>query len=100
MGETCKSQGKMLSIFPSRTFPREDAFCRCRTVIYDWLQTMSRWSLVVWFGELFGVCGVLYFGVEPNLAKMDDKARQEILGVAVIGIAVLAGRVILSDGTL
>merc|ERR1711862_267637 len=90
----------MGGILPTFSLPREDAFCRCRTMTYDWLQTLSRWALLVWFCELLGVCTVLYFGVEPNLARMDERARTEILGVAVLGIAVLAGRVVLFDGAL
>merc|ERR1712070_656476 len=98
--DVCKTQGHQLGILPSKPLPREDAFCRCRAVMYDWLQTMSRWSLLIWFGELFGVCAVLYFGVESNLARMDSKSRRETLCFAAVGIAILAGRVTLFDGTL
>lgn len=98
--EVCKQQGAKLDILESDVMPREDAYCRCRTVVYDWLQVMSRWSMVIWFWELFGVCAVFYFAVEPNLARMDPRARKEFLFLAALGIAVLAGRVTLFDGEL
>jgi len=98
--EVCKLQGSTLSILPKKPLVREEAFCRCRLMVYDWMQAVSRWSMVVWTLQLFGVCAVVYFGMEANLAKMGTKERREILGFAAVGIAVLACRVAFFDGTL
>lgn len=93
--EACKLQGLEAKILPSRTRPREQVFCRCRSAIYDWLRFMVKWIMLLWCGELLGVCIVVYFCVEQNLEKMDPLQRREVLGFAIVGIAALVGRVTL-----
>lgn len=91
--EACKRQGREAKILPTRVRAQEAVFCRCRSALYDWFRFVSRWIMVVWCAELVGVCTVLYFGVEANLAKMDPVQRREVVGFAVVGVAALAGRV-------
>lgn len=100
--EVCVQQGKFLEILPDRATAslHDEAFCRCRAVMYDVIQAVSKWAMVVWFAELLGVCGVFYIGVEANLARMDRTAQNEILGFAGIGITLLVAKVMMTDGTL
>lgn len=87
--ETCKLQGRQLSILPSKVASRETTYCHCRAAFYDIFRATSRWVRVVWLAEFLGVCLILYFGVEPHLARQGAKARREILGVASIGVVAL-----------
>lgn len=98
--EVCKIQGRQLKILPEKSFAREDAFCICRSVVYDWLQVISKSSMVIWFGKLLGVCGVLYFIVEPNLSRLSAKERREIHFFSILGLLGLICRVFLVDDTL
>merc|ERR1712045_755641 len=77
--EACKDQGRQLQILPRRASAREHVFCRCRSVIYDCLRTLSSWSLTVWLAELCGVCIVLYLSMEPNLIRMGSSQRRDML---------------------
>merc|ERR1719162_1027353 len=88
--ETCKTQGRQLTILPSKEVDnRETTYCHCRTAFYDIFRATSRWARVVWLAEFLGVCLILYFGVEPHLTRQGTKARREILGFASIGVVAL-----------
>lgn len=91
--EACSTQGREANLLPARMRPREVVFCRCRSAVYDWLRFVSKWIMLIWCGELVGVCIVLYFAVEQNLAKMEPTQRREVVGFAVVGLAILIGRV-------
>jgi len=91
--EACKAQGRKANILPERDRPRENVFCRCRSAVYDWLRFMTKWIMLIWCVELVGVCIVVYFCVEKNLAKMEPLQRREVLGFAAIGIVLLVARV-------
>lgn len=97
--QVCLLQGRQLGILPaSSKAPSRDsdsAYCRCRSAFDDCLRMVSRWAAVVWMAQFLGVCLVLYFGVEPNLAKMGTKERREILGFAAVGVVGLICRVFL-----
>lgn len=68
--------------------------------MFDWLREMSLWILVLWFGELVAAVTVLYFGVEPNLKRMSEKDRWEILSFFAVVMVALAMKVIVFPGKL
>merc|ERR1740129_1339309 len=98
--QVCKDQGRQLGILPKKLRAREHAYCRCRVAAFKMLQFAAKWAMHFWFAELFGVCTILYFGMEPHLAKMDAAQRRDVMIFGIVGLAVLVARVTLYGGTV
>jgi len=88
----CNNQGKEFKIFPSSNRPREQIFCQCRTAIYDWFYVALTCLIFMWCAEAVGVCFILYFGVEKDLARMDIRSRKEVIAFALLAMVMLMSR--------
>eukprot|EP00933_Yihiella_yeosuensis_P039173 TRINITY_DN33123_c0_g1_i1.p1 TRINITY_DN33123_c0_g1~~TRINITY_DN33123_c0_g1_i1.p1 ORF type:complete len:146 (+),score=29.19 TRINITY_DN33123_c0_g1_i1:197-634(+) len=69
---------------------RDLLYCRCWCAAFDSFDIVSTWAAVAWIGLLFGIMSVLYITVQPELAQMTPRERNEVLAFACVGMALLS----------
>lgn len=88
--KACRDQGRKLHMLPSAATDSDAFYCRCRSAVFDMLQVVSRWFMVMWLFLLAGVLAAIYTAAEPKLGLMCHEERREVLCFAAVSTVILA----------